>query len=120
MTTLAYTILDVFTDTPLQGNAVAVFTDGSQLDEATMQRLARELNLSETVFALAPSVGWPAKGSSLPGVKMRMRASPPSLGASANTVSERFVSRASRCIVASSSAEPEGMRGPGAFARSLR
>jgi trans-2,3-dihydro-3-hydroxyanthranilate isomerase len=49
-----YTILDVFTDTPLAGNPVAVFADGSDLDGEEMQRAARELNLSETVFLLAP------------------------------------------------------------------
>jgi trans-2,3-dihydro-3-hydroxyanthranilate isomerase len=47
-----YAILDVFTSTPLEGNALAVFPDGSGLDERLMQRAARELNLSETVFVL--------------------------------------------------------------------
>ena len=61
MTTLAYTVVDVFTDTPLEGNGVAVFTDANNLDESTMQRLARELNLSETVFALAPRDGGDAR-----------------------------------------------------------
>ena len=45
-----YTIADVFTDVPLQGNQVAVFTDASGLSTETMQRAAREMNLSETVF----------------------------------------------------------------------
>lgn len=49
-----YVIADVFTDTPLEGNGLAVFTEGAAFDEPTMQRLARELNLSETVFALSP------------------------------------------------------------------
>ena len=49
-----------------------------------------------------PSTGWPANGSSAAGVKMRMRASPPSRLGSSNTVSERFSSRATRGIVASS------------------
>jgi trans-2,3-dihydro-3-hydroxyanthranilate isomerase len=47
-----YEILDVFTDTPLEGNQLAVFTEGSRVDPALMQRTARELNLSETVFVL--------------------------------------------------------------------
>jgi trans-2,3-dihydro-3-hydroxyanthranilate isomerase len=51
----SYEIVDVFTDTPLEGNAVAVFTDGAGLDDALMQRTARELNLSETVFLLRPT-----------------------------------------------------------------
>ncbi len=45
-----YTVADVFTDTPLQGNPVAVFTDATGLSTEVMQRAARELNLSETVF----------------------------------------------------------------------
>jgi trans-2,3-dihydro-3-hydroxyanthranilate isomerase len=45
-----YAVLDVFTETPLQGNPVAVFTDGDWIAGRLMQRVARELNLSETVF----------------------------------------------------------------------
>ncbi|HEY8763024.1 MAG TPA: PhzF family phenazine biosynthesis protein [Solirubrobacteraceae bacterium] len=48
-----YVIADVFTDTPLEGNQVAVFLDAAGLDEAQMQRTAREMNLSETVFVLS-------------------------------------------------------------------
>ncbi len=50
MRSFRYVVADVFTDTPLAGNPVAVFTDGRGLDDAEMQRLARELNLSESVF----------------------------------------------------------------------
>jgi trans-2,3-dihydro-3-hydroxyanthranilate isomerase len=52
MRTFRYVVADVFTDTPLAGNPVAVFTDGRGLEADEMQRLARELNLSETVFVL--------------------------------------------------------------------
>jgi trans-2,3-dihydro-3-hydroxyanthranilate isomerase len=48
-----YVIADVFTDTPLEGNQVAVFLDAAGLDDAQMQRTAREMNLSETVFVLS-------------------------------------------------------------------
>jgi trans-2,3-dihydro-3-hydroxyanthranilate isomerase len=48
----AYVVADVFTDAPLQGNPVAVFQDGQGLSAELMQRAARELNLSETVFVL--------------------------------------------------------------------
>ncbi|MGH2856009.1 MAG: PhzF family phenazine biosynthesis protein [Solirubrobacteraceae bacterium] len=48
----SYTVADVFTDTPLTGNQVAVFLDAQGLGIETMQRAARELNLSETVFVL--------------------------------------------------------------------
>jgi trans-2,3-dihydro-3-hydroxyanthranilate isomerase len=45
-----YLIADVFTTTPLEGNPLAVFPDARGLGEDVMQRTARELNLSETVF----------------------------------------------------------------------
>jgi trans-2,3-dihydro-3-hydroxyanthranilate isomerase len=48
----SYLVADVFTDVPLQGNPVAVFEDGEGLSAELMQRVARELNLSETVFVL--------------------------------------------------------------------
>ena len=44
--------LDVFTRTPLTGNALAVFPDATGLTAETMQALAREMNLSETTFVL--------------------------------------------------------------------
>lgn len=47
-----YVILDVFTDIPLEGNQLAVFGDGSGLSDDLIQRVAREMNLSETVFLL--------------------------------------------------------------------
>ena len=61
MRTFRYVVADVFTDTPLAGNPVAVFTDARELEEDEMQRLARELNLSETVFVLAPEAGGHAR-----------------------------------------------------------
>jgi len=48
----SYAIADVFTDVPLEGNPVAVFTDADGLTAEVMQRAARELNLSETVFLM--------------------------------------------------------------------
>lgn len=45
-----YHVVDVFTSVALEGNALAVFPDARGLDAATMQRIARELNLSETTF----------------------------------------------------------------------
>jgi trans-2,3-dihydro-3-hydroxyanthranilate isomerase len=50
--TLRYVVVDVFTDTPLEGNQLAVFTDGRDVDDETMQALARETKFSETVFVL--------------------------------------------------------------------
>jgi trans-2,3-dihydro-3-hydroxyanthranilate isomerase len=48
-------VCDVFTDVPLAGNQLAVFTDARDLDPLTMQALARETNFSETVFVLPPN-----------------------------------------------------------------
>jgi trans-2,3-dihydro-3-hydroxyanthranilate isomerase len=47
-----YVLVDVFTDRPLEGNALAVFPDGRGLSDAEMQALAKETNLSETTFVL--------------------------------------------------------------------
>ncbi len=57
----SYVIADVFTDVPLEGNQVAVFTDGGGLSDEVMQRAAREMNLSETVFLFAPDDGADAR-----------------------------------------------------------
>jgi len=54
MRTFRYVITDVFTDTPLAGNQLAVFTDARDLDSATMQALALEVGFSESVFVLSP------------------------------------------------------------------
>jgi trans-2,3-dihydro-3-hydroxyanthranilate isomerase len=45
-----YRVVDVFTKQPLEGNALAVFPDASGIDDATMQKIAKEMNLSETTF----------------------------------------------------------------------
>jgi trans-2,3-dihydro-3-hydroxyanthranilate isomerase len=55
MRSFRYVVVDVFTDVPLAGNQLAVFTDARDLDPLTMQSLAREMNFSETVFVLPPS-----------------------------------------------------------------
>jgi trans-2,3-dihydro-3-hydroxyanthranilate isomerase len=52
-----YLLVDAFTDTPLEGNQLAVMTDARGLASEDMQKLAREFNLSETVFVLAPQRG---------------------------------------------------------------
>lgn len=49
-----YYLLDVFTDRPLAGNPLAAVVDCESLDTATMQRLAAEFNLSETIFVFEP------------------------------------------------------------------
>ena len=69
MVRFRYVVADVFTDTPLQGNQVAVFTDARDIPEDKLQRLARELNLSETVYV------YPAEGDG----HVRIRIFTPSL-----------------------------------------
>jgi trans-2,3-dihydro-3-hydroxyanthranilate isomerase len=58
MTNYKFIQCDVFTDQIFAGNPLAVFHDevaNQSLDDATMQKIAREMNLSETVFVLPPS-----------------------------------------------------------------
>jgi trans-2,3-dihydro-3-hydroxyanthranilate isomerase len=54
--TFRYVIADVFTDVPLAGNQVAVFTDAREIPEEQLQPLAREINYSETVYVY-PAAG---------------------------------------------------------------
>lgn len=49
--------LDVFTDRKLAGNPLAVVLDADALADDAMQQIAREFNLSETVFVLKPAAG---------------------------------------------------------------
>ncbi|MEV4661006.1 PhzF family phenazine biosynthesis protein [Micromonospora echinofusca] len=55
MSTLAYEIVDVFTDRPFAGNPLAVVFGAEALATEQMQALACEFNLSETVFVLPPT-----------------------------------------------------------------
>jgi trans-2,3-dihydro-3-hydroxyanthranilate isomerase len=61
MPVVRYVIADVFTDRPFAGNQLAVFTDARALDAATMQKLAREMNFSESTFVLPPEQGGHAR-----------------------------------------------------------
>jgi len=56
-----FVIADVFTDTPLQGNQLGVFTDARDIPEHELQPIARELNFSETVFVYSPAAGGHAR-----------------------------------------------------------
>jgi len=47
--------LDVFTNNRFEGNPLAVFTDGDELSDDQMLAIAREMNLSETVFVQKPT-----------------------------------------------------------------
>jgi len=56
-----YVICDVFTDAPLAGNPLAVFTDARLIPEKLLQPIAREMNLSETVFVYPAAKGGHAR-----------------------------------------------------------
>jgi trans-2,3-dihydro-3-hydroxyanthranilate isomerase len=57
VTTYRFVLADVFTDVPLAGNQLAVFTDARGLTGDTMQRVALEIGFSETVFVLPAEAG---------------------------------------------------------------
>ena len=61
MAAFRYVVIDVFSDTPLRGNQLAVFADAREIPEELLQRLAREINFSETVFVLPPERGGDAR-----------------------------------------------------------
>jgi trans-2,3-dihydro-3-hydroxyanthranilate isomerase len=56
-----YLVVDVFTDTPLEGNQLGVFPDARGFSPEQMQRLAREMSFSETVFVLPAQSGGDAR-----------------------------------------------------------
>ncbi len=61
---MRYLHYDVFTDTPLAGNQLAVFLDAGGVTGERMQALAREMNFSESTFILPAAA---------PGTDVRMR-----------------------------------------------
>jgi trans-2,3-dihydro-3-hydroxyanthranilate isomerase len=80
MRVFRYVVADVFTDEPLAGNPVAVFTDARGLETDEMQHLARELNLSESVFVFPAEQGGHARIRIFtPGIEMQF-AGHPTLG----------------------------------------
>lgn len=58
-----FTLLDVFTSTPLEGNGLAVVHDADELNEATMLAFAVETRLSETTFVQTPTAPAAAAGA---------------------------------------------------------
>jgi trans-2,3-dihydro-3-hydroxyanthranilate isomerase len=79
--TYRYVFADVFTDTPLSGNQLAVFTDARGLDAETMQALALEIGFSETVFVLPAESGGTARIRIFNPVAEMQFAGHPTLGA---------------------------------------
>jgi trans-2,3-dihydro-3-hydroxyanthranilate isomerase len=107
MSTVEYEIVDVFTDRPFAGNPLAVVFGAQALATGQLQALAREFNLSETVFVLPPSPAGPAGGGDGPPATYRARiftpeqelpfAGHPSVGA-AVTVTRRGLAGAGRLV----------------------
>ena len=54
---LNYEVVNVFAESPWGGNPLAIVPDADALDSATMQMIARQFNLSETVFICSPDEG---------------------------------------------------------------
>src|SRR5882724_12826840 len=69
--------LDVFTREPFAGNPLAVFPDAEGLTDEEMMKIAREMNLSETVFVLKPDSNQQTANS-----KQQAESDSPSAGAS--------------------------------------
>jgi len=61
VTDFRFVVADVFTDRPLAGNQLAVFTDAREIPDDLLQPLAREVNFSETVFVYPPAAGGHAR-----------------------------------------------------------
>jgi trans-2,3-dihydro-3-hydroxyanthranilate isomerase len=111
MPTYRYRVVDVFTRQPLEGNPLAVFPDAAALDDATMQSIAKELNLSETVFIVPPT---------RPGCVVRARiftpsfemvfAGHPTIGASYVLLDEGIVPRGSERFVLDEKVGPVPIR----------
>lgn len=83
-----YRVVDVFADRPLEGNPLTVVLDADDLPAATMQRIAREANHSETAFVREPRNGaWPVRIFT-PAVELPF-AGHPVLGTAAVLMAER-------------------------------
>lgn len=54
-TSVPFSLVDVFADTPLTGNPLAVVAEADRLEETVMRAVAREFNQSETTFVLPPT-----------------------------------------------------------------
>jgi trans-2,3-dihydro-3-hydroxyanthranilate isomerase len=61
MRAIRYVVCDVFTDQPLAGNQLAVFTDARGLEDDLMQALAREMGFAESTFVLPAAAGGHAR-----------------------------------------------------------
>lgn len=97
MSTVAYEIVDVFTDRPFAGNPLAVVFGADGLAGDQMQALAREFNLSESVFVLPPESGGTYRARIFTPETELPFAGHPSLGAAVTSV-RRGLAPAGRLI----------------------
>ena len=97
---LNYRRLDVFTDRALTGNPLAVFLDVPEMATEKMQAIAREMNLSESVFvsARSPSNEWPVRIFT-PGVELPF-AGHPTIGTAVALLLNGCCARGARCELA--------------------
>jgi trans-2,3-dihydro-3-hydroxyanthranilate isomerase len=106
-----YRVVDVFTETALEGNPLAVFPDASGIDDGTMQKIARELNLSETVFVVPVSRADCAARIRIFTATMEMVfAGHPTIGASLVLLEEGLVSKASENFLLEEKVGPVAIR----------
>jgi len=70
LTNYRFVQVDVFTDRPFTGNPLAVFPEAAGLTDDQMMKIAREMNLSETVFVLKPEAN---SDSGSPAVLRKLR-----------------------------------------------
>jgi trans-2,3-dihydro-3-hydroxyanthranilate isomerase len=106
-----YRVVDVFTETPLEGNPLAVFPDASGIDGGTMQKIARELNLSETVFVVPVTRGECAARIRIFTATMEMLfAGHPTIGASFVLLDEGLVPKTSANFLLEENVGPVAIR----------
>ena len=111
MMVVDYRIVDVFTQTPLEGNALAVFYDATGLDDATMQKIARETNLSETTFVFpAQRPGSAARVRIFTPVKEMVFAGHPTVGTAWVLRDVGKVAKGQRRFVLDENVGPVGIR----------
>jgi trans-2,3-dihydro-3-hydroxyanthranilate isomerase len=106
-----YRVVDVFTERPLEGNPLAVFPHALGLDDVTMQKIARELNLSETVFVFPPlASGNAARVRIFTPAREMDFAGHPTIGASFVLLDEGIVPRESEHFVLEENIGPVPIR----------
>jgi trans-2,3-dihydro-3-hydroxyanthranilate isomerase len=90
---MRYLHLDVFTDTPFEGNQLAVFPEPHGLDTAMMQTITREMNFSECTFIFPPERGGDVKMRIFtPGEELPM-AGHPTIGSTFALAAEGVIAR---------------------------